>query len=51
MANRVWKGDYRAIFRRSRQLSLNSFYDYRTSSKRKVGDRENGKKNVRISGH
>ena len=43
MADGVWKGVYLQVFGRSRQLSLNKFFDPSTLSMRKVDDgkREN----------
>ena len=38
MADWVWKGVYPLIFGRSRQLSLNKFFNRSTPSMRKVDD-------------
>ena len=38
MAEGVWKGDYPKVFGRSRQLSLNKFFDPSTPSLRKGCD-------------
>ena len=43
MANGVWKGVYPLVFGRSRQLSLNKFFDPSTPSMRKVDDGEKRK--------
>ena len=43
MADKVWKGVNPWVFGRSRQLSLNKFYDLSTPSMRK--GRDGGKKN------
>ena len=44
MADGVWKGVYPYVFGRSRQLSLNKFFDPSTPSMRKGHDGEkNGK--------
>ena len=54
MAEGVWKGVYLQVFGRSRQLSLNKFFDPSTPSMRKGRDgenrMENGKNNVENSG-
>ena len=44
MADGVWKGVYPKVFGRSRQLSLNKFFDPSTPSMRKGRDGENGGK-------
>ena len=55
MADGVWKGVYPQVLGRSRQLSLNKFFDANTPSMRKVDDGEKKKekreKNVVFSGH
>ena len=38
MADGVWKGVYPQVLGRSRQLSLNKFFDASTPSMRKVDD-------------
>ena len=40
MADGVWKGVYPQVLGRSRQLSLNKFFDPSTPSMRKVDDGE-----------
>ena len=42
MADRVWKGVYPQVFGRSKQLSLNKFFDPSTPSMRKGRNRGNG---------
>ena len=44
MADGVWKGVYPSVLGRSRQLSLNKFFDPSTPSMRKVDDGEEKKK-------
>ena len=44
MAKGVWKGVYPQVFGRSRQLSLNKFFDPSTPSMRKGRDGERKKK-------
>ena len=46
MAEGVWKGVYPSVFGRSRQLSLNKFFDPSTPSIRKGrdGEKKTGKK-------
>ena len=44
MADGVWKGIYPWVLGRSRQLSLNKFFDTSTPSMRKVDDGEEKKK-------
>ena len=44
MAEGVWKGVYPWVFGRSKQLSLNKFFDLSTPSMRKCHDGGNGKK-------
>ena len=44
MADWVWKGVYPQVLGRSRQLSLNKFFDPSTPSMRKVDDGEEKKK-------
>ena len=53
MADGVWTGVYPYVFGRSKQLSLNMFFDPRTSSMRKVDDGKKKRKgkNVIFSGH
>ena len=54
MADGVWKGVYPKVLGRSRQLSLNKFFDPSTPSMRKVDDGEKKRKkenNVVFSGH
>ena len=43
MTDGVWKVVYLQVFGRSRQLSLNKFFDPSTPSMRKGRDGENGK--------
>ena len=43
MADGVWKGVYPQVLGRSRQLSLNKFFDPSTPSMRKVDDGEKRK--------
>ena len=43
MADGVWKGVYPSVLGRSRQLSLNKFFDPSTPSMRKVDDGEEKK--------
>ena len=43
MADGVWKGVYPQVLGRSRQLSLNKFFDPSTPSMRKVDDGEEKK--------
>ena len=45
MADGVWKGVYPQVLGRSRQLSLNKFFDASTPSMRKGCDGEKKKKN------
>ena len=40
MAEGVWKGVYPKVFGRSKQLSLNKFFDQSTPSMKKGRDRE-----------
>ena len=47
MADGVWKGVYPWVLGRSRQLSLNKFFDPSTPSMRKVDDGEKRKKKKR----
>ena len=56
MADGVWKGVFPLVFGRSRQLSLNKFFDPSAPSMRKVDDGEEKKekrkeKNGVFSGH
>ena len=44
MADGVWKGVYPQVLGRSRQLSLNKFFDPSTPSMRKVDDGEEKKR-------
>ena len=44
MADGVWKGVHPYVFGRSKQLSLNKFFDPSTPSMRKVDDGEKNKK-------
>ena len=46
MADGVWKGVYPQVLGRSRQLSLNKFFDPSAPSMRKVDDGEKKKKRV-----
>ena len=48
MADGVWKGVYPKVFGRSKQLSLNKFFDPSTPSMRKGCD--GGKKNRKKTG-
>ena len=50
MADRVWKGVYPLVLGRSRQLSLNKFFDPSTPSMRKVdgGKRKKEKEKEKI---
>ena len=52
MAEGVWKGVYPQVFGRSRQLSLNKFFDPSTPSMRKGcdGEKKTGKKNGEKNG-
>ena len=45
MADEVWKGVYPLVFWRSRQLTLNKFFDPSAPSMRKVDDGEKRKEN------
>ena len=58
MANGVWKGVYPKVFGRSKQLSLNNFFDPSTPSMRKddgeeekMGGGERKENSVFYSGH
>ena len=54
MAEGVWKGVYPSVFGRSKQLSLNKFFDPSTPSMRKGRDGGNGGKKEKTdenSGH
>ena len=54
MANKVWKGVNPWVFGRSRQLSLNKFFDQSTPSMRKGrngGEKEGGGEKKKVSGH
>ena len=56
MAEGVWKGVYPWVFGRSKQLSLNKFFDPSTPSKRKGrdGEKNGGRKKEKTddySGH
>ena len=53
MADGVWKGVQSQVIGRSRQLSLNKFFDRSTPSMRKVdnGKRKKRENNAVFSGH
>ena len=46
MADRVWKGVYPQVYGRSRQLSLNKFFDQIIPSLRKVDNGEKKEKKI-----
>ena len=52
MAEKVWKGVYPLVFGRSKQLSLNKFFDPSTPSMRKGSDggKKTGKKTGKKNG-